>query len=76
MYYNKLLMLVFILFLSLPVLSQDDSTTTEKDWKWHWSWNEWDDWEMDFGFSGNHPAISLQYGLADLDRDDLQISVC
>ena len=75
MYYNKLLMLVLIWFLSFPVLSQDDSTKTEKDWNWHWSWNEWDDWndwEMDFGFSGNRPAISLQYGLANLKRDDLQ----
>jgi len=50
--------------------AQDDSTKTDKDWDWHW--NEWNDWQMDFELKHSQPAISLQYGLANLNRDDVQ----
>jgi hypothetical protein len=51
-------------------LPQEDSTKTNEDWDWHW--DKWEDWTVDFGFKKTRPAISLQYGLANLDRKDLQ----
>jgi hypothetical protein len=74
---NKLLLLFCVLFLltSPSIFSQEDSTKTEKNWIWHWDWDEWDDWEdwtIDFGLKKNKPAISLQYGMAELKRDDIQ----
>ena len=71
MYFNRLL-IVILLFTARIILPQEDSTKTEKDWDWHWDWDKWEDWEMDFGFSKTRPAISLQYGLANLNREDLQ----
>ena len=75
MYNYKLLIFLFVIIISPIILAQDDSTKTEKDWDWHWNfnnWDDWSDWKMDFGFSENHPAISLQYGMANLKRDDIQ----
>ncbi|MDP2364340.1 MAG: hypothetical protein Q8M94_11310 [Ignavibacteria bacterium] len=75
MYKHKLLIFIFALIVSPIILAQDDSTTTGKDWKWHWNWDEWNDWEdwtIDFGFQKTKPAISLHYGLATLNRKDLQ----
>ena len=72
---NNLLFIVFILFLSSSIFPQVDSTKSNDDWKWHWGWQDWDDfedWELDFGFHNTHPAISLQYGLAKMNREDLQ----
>lgn len=67
--------LVIIFFLNNS-LAQEDSTETENDkWEWHWGkkddvkWN-WED-DFDFGFSKSHPAISLNYGFAQIDRNDL-----
>lgn len=69
---NKINLLAVIIFLLGIGFSkaQVDSTKTEKDWEWHR--NDSDDWDVDFGFKESKPAISLQYGLAKLDRDDLQ----
>lgn len=72
---SNLLFIAFILFLSTNIFSQDDSTNIDDNWKWHWGWQDWDDfedWELDFGFHNTHPAISLQYGLAKMNREDLQ----
>lgn len=58
--------------------AQEDSTNTSSDWDWHWKWNDWSDWSrssnwnIDFGFRNSSPAISLQYGIAKLDRNDFQ----
>ncbi len=71
----KFLIVLFALTFSQIIVAQDDSTKTEKDWEWHWNWHEmdeWDDWGIDFGFQKSRPTISLQYGLAKLDREDLQ----
>ncbi|MFZ1518625.1 MAG: hypothetical protein WAU11_07615 [Ignavibacteriaceae bacterium] len=68
---KKLLLVLFVLFFSPLILAQEDSTKTEEDWKWHWQWGEWEDWTIDWGFKKNKPAISLQYGLAELKRDDV-----
>jgi len=72
MYFNRLLIVILLLTAAPIILPQEDSTKTEKEWNWHWDWDKWEDWEMDFGFSKTRPAISLQYGLANLDRADLQ----
>jgi hypothetical protein len=69
MYFNRLLIVILLLTAAPIILPQEDSTKTEKDWDWHW--DQWEDWEMDFGFSKTRPAISLQYGLANLEREDL-----
>jgi len=72
---SNLLFIAFILFLSPNIFSQKDSSDSKDDWKWHWAWQDWDeieDWELDFGFHNTHPAISLQYGLAKMNREDLQ----
>lgn len=73
MYYYKLLIIVLALLLSTPVFSQDDSTKTDKDWEWHWDeMDDWEDWVADYGFKKLKPAISLQYGLANMNRTDIQ----
>jgi hypothetical protein len=74
---NKLsLIAVLVLFLGFGITkAQEDSTKTDDEWDWHWKWDEWkdwDDWKMDFGFKDKQPAITLQYGLAKIDRKDLQ----
>ena len=68
---KKLLLVLFVLFFSPLILAQEDSTKTEEDWKWHWQWGEWEDWTIDWGFKKNKPAISLQYGFAELKRNDV-----
>jgi len=73
MYFNKLLLLALFLMVTPALLSQEDSTKTEEEWDWHWEeWDDWEDWTMDFGFKTTRPAISLQYGLADMSRPDIQ----
>jgi len=71
---NLLIAIVFLLGLGFTK-AQDDSTKTEENWKWHWNWDEWNDWEdwvSDYGFKTTRPAISLQYGLANISRTDIQ----
>ncbi len=71
---NLLTVLIFLFGFGF-INAQDDSTKSKDDWDWHWKWNEWKDWEdwnIDFGIKDKKPAISLQYGLAKLDRNDLQ----
>ena len=76
---NKInLLAVLILFLGIGIVkAQEDSTKTDEDWDWHWKWDDWKDWEdwkIDFGFKDKQPAVTLQYGLAQVDRKDLQSS--
>lgn len=71
---NLLFVLVFLLSIGFTK-AQDDSTKTDKDWDWHWNWdegNDLEDWNVDLEFKQSKPAISLQYGLANIDRNDLQ----
>ena len=69
------LLLIALLFLGFNFTkAQEDSTETNVNWDWHWTWNEWDDWKdwkVDFGFSHSNPAISLQYGMAKINREDI-----
>lgn len=70
----KLLVLMALFTLSFSNAQQDSSKSSD-DWDWHWEWEDWEDWEdwgFDFGFRKTRPAISLQYGLAKVDRNDLQ----
>jgi hypothetical protein len=70
-----LLFVIIILYLSPNLFSQKDSSYSEDEWKWHWAWQNWDDledWELDLGFHNTRPTISLQYGLAQINRKDLQ----
>lgn len=57
--------------------AQEDTSKTSDEWKWRWEdedkWDwkwSWDD-DFDFGFSKSRPAISLNYGLAQMDRKDV-----
>lgn len=72
---NKINLLV-VLFLLLGLgfsKAQEDSTKSDDDWKWHWNEeDEWEEWVTEFGFKESRPAVSLQYGLADLSRTDIQ----
>ncbi|MFZ2325011.1 MAG: hypothetical protein WAV89_15110 [Ignavibacteriaceae bacterium] len=71
---NLLFAIVFLFGFSFSN-AQDDSTKTDENWNWHWKWNDredWDNWNIDFGFGHAQPAISLQYGLAKVDRKDFQ----
>lgn len=63
------LTLLLTLILSISLLAQDepDNEEEKEEKKWRWEW-EWD--ELDLGFRKSQPAISLQYGLATLKRDD------
>jgi len=73
MYYYRLLIIVLTLLLSTPVFSQEDSTKTDEDWDWHWDeMDDWENWVADYGFKELRPAISLQYGLANMSRTDIQ----
>ncbi len=75
MYLNKLLLFFLIVFFltSPAIFSQEDSSKTDEDWDWYWEeWEDWEDWTFDFGFTRTRPAISLQYGIADMSRTDVQ----
>lgn len=71
--------LLTIIFLAIQTQSfaQEDTTKTNDEWKWRWEdedkwdwkWN-WDD-DFDFGFSKSRPAITLNYGLAQIDRKNM-----
>lgn len=69
---NLLIVLVFVLESGF-CKAQDDSTKSEKDWEWHWNeWNDGEDWSENFEFKDSKPAISLQFGFAEIDQRDLQ----
>jgi hypothetical protein len=73
MYYYRLLIITLAMLISIPVYSQDDSTKTKDDWEWHWDdMDDWENWVVDYGFKKSRPAISLQYGLAEISRTDIQ----
>lgn len=75
MFNFKLVIYLMLFSLSPLFFAQEDSSKTDEEWNWHWDWNEWNDWsdwQMDFGFKNSQPAISLQYGLAKVDRKDIQ----
>jgi hypothetical protein len=68
---NLIVVMIFFFCLGFSQ-AQEDSTKTESDWDWHWKSRDWENWKMDFGLKDQKPAISLQYGLAKVNRNDLQ----
>ncbi|MFO7524988.1 MAG: hypothetical protein R6W68_06005, partial [Ignavibacteriaceae bacterium] len=69
-YFRLLLLSALILFLSVPSIAQEESEEKNKDKKWRW---EFDD--LDFSLKKSKPTISLQYGLSQSQRDDLNASI-
>jgi len=58
---------------SFSSFAQQDTTKTDEDWEWHWDdMDDWDEWVADYGFKKSRPAMSLQYGLANMSRPDIQ----
>ncbi|MCZ7610029.1 MAG: hypothetical protein M5U17_07655 [Ignavibacterium sp.] len=71
----KLFSALIIIFSYNFSIAQQDSSKSTDDWDWHWEsneWNYWEKWDFDFGFEQAHPAISLQYGLAGINREDIK----
>ncbi|MFN3693579.1 MAG: hypothetical protein ACK4UV_01110 [Ignavibacterium sp.] len=72
---HYILTILISFLIAFNIYAQQDSTKTEEDWEWHWIdsdewiWH-WDD-DFDFGFSKSRPAISLNFGLAQIDRKNL-----
>ncbi|MDY0082735.1 MAG: hypothetical protein RBR74_06100 [Ignavibacteriaceae bacterium] len=70
------LFIAFLVLYSFNVsIAQQDSSKSPDDWDWHWKWNESNDWKdfkyWNIDFDNTHPAISLQYGLSSVNRDDI-----
>lgn len=56
----------FILFVPLQTLAQD-STETSDTWKWEWDdFEEWTEWQ------NKKPTLSIDYGLSDISRTDVE----
>ncbi|MDT3695738.1 MAG: hypothetical protein ROY99_05045 [Ignavibacterium sp.] len=75
MYRLKLLSALIIIFSCSFSIAQQDSSKSTDDWDWHWKWDEWKDWEnwdFDFDFEQTHPSVSMQYGLANINRTDIK----
>ncbi len=71
-HFKLLLLSALLLLLSVPIIAQEenDEKDKEKEKKWRW---EFDD--LDFSFKKSKPTISLQYGLSQSQRDDLNASI-
>lgn len=61
----KFTILYIILFISPYQLNAQDSTETEETWEWD-EFDEWTDWH------NKRPAISLNYGISDISRTDVE----
>ena len=59
----------FLTFISTLNLQAQDSTKTDDDWAWEWDYvGDWTDfWEK-------MPTISLDYGISNLSREDVEAS--
>jgi hypothetical protein len=69
----NLLILFSIMLCCFSSFAQQDTTKTEDEWDWHWDeMDDWEDWVGDYGFRKSRPAMSLQYGLANMSRSDIQ----
>lgn len=69
----NLLILLSLMLCSFSTFAQQDTTKTDEDWEWHWDdMDDWDEWVADYGFKKSRPAMSLQYGLSNMSRTDIQ----
>jgi hypothetical protein len=59
-------LLIFI----IPIYSFAQDSTKAKDKKgWKWEWDDFDEWKV---WKNKQPTISLNYGLSDISRKDVQ----
>lgn len=71
------LLAIFFLTIQIQNFAQEDTTKTDDEWKWRWEDEDKWDWKLnwdedfDFGFSKSRPAITLNYGLAQIDRKNM-----
>ena len=67
-----LTLITSIIILTPTFLTAQDSTKTKEDeWAWDWEWDDVDEW---VSWSTKKPTISLNYGLSNISRDDVQES--
>ena len=64
---NIILSFALLISFSVFVQAQDSTETKEENWKWNW-----DDVSDMFDWSIQRPSISLDYGLSDIKRKDVQ----
>lgn len=68
--FKLLLLSALLLFTTVPSIAQEENEDKDKEKKWRW---EFDD--LDFSLRKTKPTISLQYGLSQSQRDDLNASI-
>ena len=67
-----LILITSIIILTPTFLTAQDSTKTKEDeWAWDWEWDDVDEW---VSWSTKKPTTSLNYGLSNISRDDVQES--
>jgi len=59
-----------LIILTPSFITAQDSTKTDGD-EWAWEWDDVDEW---ISWSTKKPTISLNYGLSNISRDDVQES--
>jgi hypothetical protein len=58
---------LIILFTPFQISAQDSTETTEEEWKWEWDdFDEWTEWK------NKKPTVSIDYGLSDISRTDVE----
>ena len=61
----------FSLILQLSIIAQDSTKTEDDDWAWEMEWDDVDEW---ITWSQKKPTISLNYGLSNISREDIENS--
>jgi len=60
---------LFMIISPLCIIAQDSTTTEDEDWAWEWEWDDVDDW---ISWTQKKPTISLNYGLSNISREDVE----
>ena len=67
---HYILTITTLLILIIPFYSFAQDSTKAKDKKgWKWEWDDFDEWKI---WKNKQPAISLNYGLSDISRKDVE----
>ena len=65
--------LILIFFTPVRITAQDSTKSHNDDeWAWDMNWDNVDDW---ISWSHKKPTISLNYGLSNISRDDVEESI-
>ena len=64
----SMLLFLIIIFLSCPVLSQNDSSKSYSDWD---DWDDWDDSIFDW-MDESRPMVEVNYGIGTFRHNNLQ----